>query len=101
MNDFLLKFAVTLIGGDSNSTIDNVKTLSGQQVLENGLNLTYFLAGLIAVIVIIVGGIMYATSAGDSGNITKAKNLIMYAAIGLVVVVIAFAVTKFVLTSFA
>lgn len=41
--------------------------------------------GGIAVIVIIIGGIMYITSVGDSSKLTAAKNTIMYAVVGLVV----------------
>lgn len=41
--------------------------------------------GGIAVIVIIIGGIMYATSSGDSSGLTAAKNTILYAAVGLIV----------------
>lgn len=94
INDLLLKLAVTIGPGGQ---IDNVPTLTGDEVLQNGLNLAYFLAGIIAVIVIIVGGIMYATSAGDSGAVTKAKNLILFAVVGLVVVLSAFAITNFVI----
>ena len=41
--------------------------------------------GGIAVIVIIIGGIMYATSTGDAGKVSAAKNTILYAVVGLVV----------------
>jgi len=90
-------FAATLqMGGDVN--IPN--TLSSDEILQNALNIAYFVAGIIAVITIIVGGIMYATSQGEAGNVTKAKNLILYAVIGLVVVLAAWTITSFVLGSF-
>lgn len=73
-----------------------IPEMSGQDLLANGLNLTYFLAGAIAVIVIIVAGLMYNTAAGDSGKIAKAKNLLTYAIIGLVIVLCAYAITAFV-----
>ena len=47
-------------------------------------------------IVMIVAGISYATSGGDSGKVTKAKNTIVYAVIGLVVVIIAFSLTTWI-----
>jgi len=53
--------------------------------------------GVIAVIMIIVGGLKYITSGGDSGNVTGAKNTILYAIIGLVVVALAQFIVKFVL----
>lgn len=77
-----------------------IPKLSEGEVLANALNIVYFLAGAIAVIVIIIGGIMYVTSAGDSGAVSKAKNMVLYSVIGLVVVIAAFAVTNFVLDLF-
>jgi hypothetical protein len=79
---------------------NNIPTMTGDDLLKNALNLTYFLAGVIAVIVIIVAGLMYATSSGDSGRVAKAKNLLTYAIIGLVVVVSAFVITNFVVGRF-
>jgi hypothetical protein len=79
---------------------NNIPTMTGDDLLKNALNLTYFLAGVIAVIVIIVAGLMYATSSGDSGRVAKAKNLLTYAIVGLVVVVSAFVITNFVVGRF-
>lgn len=98
MNSLLLKLAVTLVG--DNKTNVNIPSLTGAQVLHNGLNIAYFLAGTIAVIVIIIGGIMYATSAGNSGNVTKAKNMLLYSVVGLVIVIAAYAITNFVIVRF-
>ena len=100
MNDLLLRFAIAT-GTDPNSTTTvNVPTAAGDDILANGLNLMYFLAGTIAVIVIIIGGIMYATSSGDAGRITKAKNLLTYSIVGLIIVLVAFVVTAFVIGRF-
>lgn len=60
-------------------------------------NVTSFVAGSIAVIMIVIGGVRYATSGGDEKNVKAAKNTILYAIVGLVVVVIAYAVVNFVL----
>lgn len=65
-----------------------------------GLNLFSIIAGIIAVVMIIVGGIKYITSSGDSGNVQSAKNTILYAVIGLVVVALAQIIVKFVLERF-
>lgn len=62
------------------------------------LNGVYFIAGIIAVIMIIIGSISYVTSSGDSNKAVKARNTIVYSAIGLVVVAIAFAITRLVIT---
>jgi hypothetical protein len=80
--------------------VTNVPALTGDQVVHNTLNIAYSLGGTIAVIVIIVGGVMYATSGGESAGITKAKNMITYAVVGLAVIIAAFAITNFVISRF-
>ena len=57
-----------------------------------------YIVGVISVIMLIVGGIRYTTSAGNSSQITAAKNTIMYALIGLVVSAVAIGIVQFVLT---
>ena len=57
----------------------------------------FFLAGIIAAGVIIFGGVRYTISQGDPGKVKKAKDTIMYAVIGLVVTLTAFAIVAFVL----
>lgn len=73
---------------------------SAETVLKNVLNIVYGLVGVIAVIVIIIGGINYATSSGDPARVTKGKNLLLYAIVGLVVVFTAFALTNYVFLRF-
>lgn len=66
-----------------------------------GITNTLLLAiGAIAVIMIIIGGIRYALSAGNEQNVTAAKNTIQYAIIGLVIALLAFAIVNFVLRLF-
>ena len=55
--------------------------------------------GIVAVIIIIVGGIGYMTSSGDAGKVKKAKDTILYGVIGLVIVVLAFAIVNFVIVN--
>lgn len=69
--------------------------------VELALNLFSAIVGIIAVVMIIVGGIKYVTSGGESSNIQTAKNTIMYAVIGLVVVALAQIIVHFVLERFA
>ena len=45
---------------------------------------------------IIIGGLRYITSNGDSGNVTNAKNTILYAIVGLVIVALAQLIVRFV-----
>jgi cytochrome bd-type quinol oxidase subunit 2 len=61
------------------------------------INIFSIVVGVVAVIMIIIGGLKYITSSGDSNNVTSAKNTILYAIIGLVVVALAQFIVKFVL----
>lgn len=73
-------------------------TLFGQgSIFTTIVNVLLFVIGAISVIMLIIGGIRYTISAGDSGNVTAAKNTIMYALIGLIVAFLAFAVVNWVL----
>ena len=82
--------------GKDTTTIHNLPTLDPSTAFANGLNIMYFLLGVIAVIIIIVAGIMYTTSAGNSAQVTRAKNALTYAIVGLVVVLLAFTITQFI-----
>lgn len=61
------------------------------------VNIFSVIVGVIAVIMIIIGGFRYITSGGDSSNVTSAKNTIMYAIIGLIIVALAQIIVRFVL----
>ena|ERR1700757_3576167 len=74
--------------------------VQGDQI-TNALMVVYFLAGIVAVLMIIIGGIRYVSSNGDSSQITAAKNQILYAVVGLVVVIAAAAITQFVIQNIA
>ncbi len=63
-------------------------------------NVLLFLIGAIAVIMLIIGGIRYTISGGDSTAVTSAKNTILYAVIGIIVALLAYAIVNFVLDSF-
>jgi hypothetical protein len=54
----------------------------------------------VAVIMLIIGGLNYITASGDPGKMTKAKNTILYAGVGLVIVIAASAITNFVVGRF-
>ncbi|MBQ6375531.1 hypothetical protein IJJ37_01185 [Candidatus Saccharibacteria bacterium] len=65
--------------------------------LQGILNGIIGFLGVVAVIVIVIGGVMYMTSQGDPGKTKKAKDTILYATIGLIISVLAFAITNFVI----
>lgn len=62
------------------------------------LNAVIGVLALVAVVVMIIGGVSYMTSSGDAGKVKKAKDTILYGLIGLVVCVLAFAIVNFVIS---
>ncbi|HVU59865.1 MAG TPA: pilin [Candidatus Saccharimonadales bacterium] len=75
---------------------DNTQNL--QTLLTTAINYFSVIVGVIAVIMIIVGGLRYITSGGESGKVSGAKTTIIYALIGLVVVALAQLIVHFVLS---
>jgi hypothetical protein len=70
---------------------------SVESVIATVINILSIVVGVIAVIMIIIGGLRYITSGGDSNNTKGAKDTILYAIIGLVVVAMAQVIVRFVL----
>ena len=62
------------------------------------INVALGVIGFVAVIMIIMGGVQYTTSAGDAGRVKKAKDTILYGIVGLVVALLAYAIVNFVLS---
>lgn len=54
------------------------------------------IVGVIAVGVVIYGGFTYATSTGNTSKTAKARNILLYGAVGLVVALLAYAIVSFV-----
>ena len=67
------------------------------QLIAKIINIVSIIVAIVAVIMIIVGGFKYIASGGDSSKVTGAKNTILYAVIGLVIVAVAQFIVKFVL----
>lgn len=64
-------------------------------------NMMLFVLGALSVIMIIVGGFKYILSGGNSSAVTGAKNTILYAIVGLVVAMFAYAIISFVINTFS
>ena len=76
------------------------KTLFGTGgIFQTIASILIFIVGAVAVIMLIVGGLRYVLSAGDSKNVTAAKDTILYAIIGIVVALLSFALVQFVVGS--
>ena len=79
----------TVNQGQANTKINNI--------LKTVVNLFSLVVGIISVIMIIIGGLKYITSGGEASNISGAKNTIIYAIVGLVIVALAQFIVHFVL----
>lgn len=77
-------------GTDATTKINNI--------VHTIVNLLSAVVGIVAVIMIIVGGFRYITSGGNDTSVTSAKNTILYAIIGLVVVALAQLIVRFTLS---
>ncbi len=77
-----------------------VQRVEAEGIIPALLGTAYWAAGITAVVVLIIGGILYTVSDGDSSKIKRAKDMILYAVIGLVFVMMAFVVTTFIIGRF-
>ncbi len=81
-------------------TITWVISSNNSSVPATLINVLLFLIGVVAVVMIVIGGFRYVVSGGNSGAITSAKNTILYASIGIVVAILGYATINFIVKSF-
>ncbi|MBP9718185.1 hypothetical protein KBD59_02705 [Candidatus Gracilibacteria bacterium] len=91
-------FAQGVISQDQDSP-SFITKLSGGATGIRGIVLVildFFLGflGLLAVIMVIYGGFLYVSSAGNEDNVNKAKKILMYAAIGIILIIVSFALVN-------
>ncbi|MCL2173847.1 hypothetical protein FWH58_00895 [Candidatus Saccharibacteria bacterium] len=79
----------------------DIPQMSIGDLIRNGLNVVYFVVGIIAVIMIIIAGYTYLTADGDPEKSKKGMRTIIYSFVGLVVVICAFAITNFMMGGMA
>lgn len=85
-------------GIEAAKTDDMPAELLGRNGVFTGItNTILYIIGILSVVMIIVGGLKYALSGGDSKQVTDAKNTILYAIIGLIIAILAYAIVNFVL----
>jgi len=88
-------------GADSARGADQTTELFGQTgIFRTITNVLLFILGAISVIMIIIGGLRYVVSGGNATAVTAAKNTILYAIVGVIVALLAYAIINFVLSSF-
>lgn len=70
------------------------------ELLEFVVNLLLSVSAIVAVIFLVIGGIRYVLSAGNKDAVAAAKNTILYSIIGLIIIIIAWAIVRMVSTLF-
>ncbi|HSX16744.1 MAG TPA: pilin [Patescibacteria group bacterium] len=94
-----LQCGTTLVTDGTGGCTDKITAGSDtvNKTITTVINFFSAIVGIVSVIMIIYGGFKYISSGGDSGNVQSAKNTIIYAVIGLVVVAMAQFIVQFVL----
>lgn len=97
-------YAVNVFNGCAGSADSQVCKAAGtdkaDSMLKTVINTIIYIIGIIAVIMIIIGGLRYVLSGGDSSSTKGAKDTILYAVVGLVVAMLSFSIVNFVLGRF-
>ena len=89
--------ATGVTGSCTDSNTDGSGSL--QAVAKKVVNIFSIIVGIVAVIFVIYGGFRYITSGGDSGSVGNAKNTLIYALVGLVIVALAQLIVHYVLST--
>jgi len=83
----------------SGTDCKSAQGLKVDSIITRVIDLLSVIIGIVAVVMIIIAGFKYVTSAGDSNKVTSAKNTIVYAIVGLIIVALAQVIVKFVINS--
>jgi len=94
MKDIITKFGIPEV-----QPVDEANNNDLQGNVIAILNAVIGVLSFVCVVVIIIGGVTYMTSSGDTSKVKKAKDTILYGIIGLVVCVLAFAIVNFVISN--
>lgn len=97
-------FASTPFNACKNVVSGNTAVCSGdakdaKDVAKNVISVLLWIVGIASIIVIIYSGIAFITSAGNPSQITRAKTMLLYAVIGLVVSILSYAIVNFIVGS--
>lgn len=87
-----IKTGVDAIGGNKGGNATPITSLA--KTITNTL---LFVIGAVAVVMIVIGGFRYVTSNGEAAQVQAAKNTIMYAVIGIIVSLMAYAIVNYVI----
>ena len=102
-------FAPVTVGALEGTVQDGVNAARGTDVpstllgdggvLSTIINTMLFIIGFLSVVMLIFGGLRYIISGGNAAAVTAAKNTILYAIVGLIIAILAYAIVNFVIGS--
>lgn len=97
-------FAATPFGACKNVVSGNTAVCSGdakdaKEIAKNIISVLLWIVGMASIIVIVYSGITFVTSAGNPNQILRAKTMLLYAVVGLVVSILAYAIVNFIVGS--
>ena len=94
---------INICSGNENSVYCKNKNTGETQVngiIKTIVEVLLTAVGAISIIMIVIGGIMFALSSGDAQKAAKARSTILYAVVGLIVSIFASAIVNFVFDGF-
>lgn len=84
-----------LVAIDIPSIKPKYTTLDPKDAVKNIINYGLYFVGAIALIFIIYGGVKFITASGNPEKVTEARNILLYSILGIIVVVLAYAIINF------
>ena len=79
---------------------NGIYELSVADVISSVTSIIYWIAGAVAVIMFVISGLRFITSAGNPSGVQKARSTMVHSVIGLVVIILAFTITNVILGFF-
>jgi hypothetical protein len=89
--------AISCGANDAAGKSGNAEPQNINNTITRLINILSAAVGIVAVVMIIIGGLRYITSGGAAEKVTGAKNILLYAVIGLVIVALAQVIVHFVI----
>ncbi len=99
---FDVAFAALIGEGDNPQNIKLATTAwggSARTAIKVVVNYFLYFLGLIATIMVIYGGFLYVTAGGDDAGAEKGKKILLYAAIGIIVILVSYALVNTIIGS--
>lgn len=98
-NIFFPHFSFAQYGLEEGQKIQGLSTSQPEIFVGRIIKAVLLIIGVILIVLIIYGGIMYTTAMGNEQKLETAKKILVYAVIGVIIIALAYAITIFVLNS--